>query len=132
MAEAATFVTPPLARRALVPAARALLVVNELLFAIAAWLLLPVDIATPTSAHLLDTGEVFLFVSGFLDRVLRWMEGGLPGVRPAGGRLAPLGMGLARGLRRIRRVLRLLDRPAGLTRQEGSDPVWRVRAPNGV
>ena len=65
MAEAATFVTPPLARRALVPAARALLVVNELLFAIAAWLLLPVDIATPTSAHLLDTGEVFLFVSGF-------------------------------------------------------------------
>jgi len=65
MAEAATFATPPLARRALVPAARALLVVNELLFAIAAWLLLPVDVATPTSAHLLDTGEVLLFVSVF-------------------------------------------------------------------
>jgi len=65
MAEAVTFATPPLARRALVPAARALLVVNELLFAIAAWLLLPVDIATPTLTHVGLAGWFFVLISGF-------------------------------------------------------------------
>ena len=65
MAEAATFAPPPLARRALVPAARVLLVVNEVLFAIAGWLLLPVDVATPTTEHLWFVGWFFLLISAF-------------------------------------------------------------------
>jgi hypothetical protein len=65
MAEAATFGPPPLARRALVPTARVLLLANELLFAFAAWLLPPLDLATSTPAHLEYAGWFFVLISGF-------------------------------------------------------------------
>jgi hypothetical protein len=65
MAEAATFVPPPLARRALVPTARLLLLVNSLLLALAAWLLLPVDVATPTLAHAGYTAWTVLVLTAF-------------------------------------------------------------------
>jgi hypothetical protein len=72
MAEAATFVPPPLVRRALVPTARVLLLLNELLFALAAWLLLPVDVATPTAAHVGYAAWTFLVLTVFALAVGGW------------------------------------------------------------
>jgi len=65
MAEAATFTTPPFARRALVPTARVLLLVNAFLLALAVWWLLPVDLSLSTDAHLALTLRAFLIFTAF-------------------------------------------------------------------